>query len=149
MNALKYIADNQDLTEDGYRLSEQMSRFNDDAWEADCETDDGDVHREAIDLFWEMANRHPRSLEESAPLHDKLGTIREAVLTLFAPKSTLADWQRAEIKEALAAAMTKKQLMDAFLCYGEAANEYFRLMWLVAEHGGWRKANNAEQGVAR
>ena len=57
----------------------------------------------------------------------------------LAPKGTLARWQRGEIMEALSSAMTKKQLMDAFLCYGEAANEYFRLMWLVAEHGGWRK----------
>lgn len=140
---LKYLEENTELTDDGYRLSEQMSYFNDAAWDADCATDDGDVHVEAIEAFWEMANSHPNSLKESATLYNHLGTIREAVLTLFAPKGTLARWQRVEIMEALAAAMTKKQLMDAFLCYGEAANEYFRLMWLVAEHGGWRKGTTA------
>ena len=138
MTKLKFLEDNQELTEDGYRTSEAMSYFNDEAWEADCVTDDGEVFTEAIEYFWEMANRHPRSIEESKLYNNKV-LIREAVLTLFTPKGYLNDYQKDWIMEALTSAMTKKQIIDAFLCYGEAVNEYFRLKWIVAEHGGWKK----------
>lgn len=134
---LRYIRDNEELTDDGYRFGEAMSQFVDAAAEADYITEDGERLQDAIDSFWELANRHPRIVDEKFD-RDDCATIRETVLSLFAPKSGLSDWQKDELVEALEC-LTKRQLVAAMLQFGTAANEYFRLRWLVAEHGGWRK----------
>lgn len=138
MTTLKYVMDNQELTDDGYRLDQTFSLFNDEACDADYAAEDGCPFSDAVDEFWRMANEHPRSVSDVLD-REKCAAVREIALTLFAPKSTLGDWQRRELAEALTSALTKAQIADALVCYGSAVNEFFRLKWLVAEHGGWRK----------
>jgi len=135
---LNYLRDNPDLTEAGYQFGEQMSLFVDQAAEADYTCDDGDNLQEAVDLFWEAANKIPQKI------YDRLGSekgyvAREVVLTLFNPKSYIDRYDRKMLEESLAAALTKDELVEAFEEWGTACNEYFRLRWLVVEHGGWRK----------
>ena len=135
---IKYVRDNNDLTDAGYDLSEKMSKFVDAAAEVDYKTaDDSDLQTE-IDFFWEAANKHPDSLRYSNNVCNDVGLIREMVFTLFSPYCYLEPWRRDEIKGALAT-MTKTQIVDALVEYGTAANEFFRLLWLVQEHGGLAK----------
>ena len=139
MTTLKYVRENQELTDDGYRLSEDIARFVDEAAEADYATEEGEPLQDAVDQLNDLAHgRAPDSLYGDLSNED-CGTVREIVLSLFAPKSCLARWQRDELVEALVGRLTKRQLVDALLRYGEAANEVFRLKWIVAERGGWRK----------
>ena len=135
---IKYIQDNDDIIDAGYDLSEKISTFVDDAAEADYKCEDGEQLQLAVDEFWDDANKHPDSIRDVFDSY-KCTTIREIVLTLFSPYSYLEPWRRNELKEALTSSLNKKQLVDALIQYGTAANEFFRLLWLVKEHGGWAK----------
>jgi len=137
MTTMKYVRENEELTDDGYRLSEAISAFVDEAAEADYQTEEGEPLQEAVDQLNDLAFGRPPDSVYNLP-GDNAATVREAALTLFAPKSTLARWQTDELKEALRT-LTKEQIVDALVRYGSAANEYFRLRWLVAARGGWRK----------
>jgi hypothetical protein len=137
MTTIKYVRDNQDMTDDGYRLSEEISRFVDEAADADYQTEEGEPLQDAVDQLNDLANGRPPDSVYYLP-GENCATVREIVLTLFAPKSALPRWQVDELKEALRT-LTKEQLVDALVRYGTAANELFRLKWLVAERGGWRK----------
>lgn len=139
---IRYVQENEDLTEDGYRLDQAMSRLVDDAADADYATEGGEVLTDAVESFRELANRHPRSLSDRMD-RSRCAAVREIVFTLFAPKSMISEWQMRELKEALAT-LTKEQIVDALVGYGTAANEFFRMLWLVSEHGGWRKPRREE-----
>lgn len=140
---IKYVRENEDLTDAGYDLSEKMSAFVDEAAEADYKTkDDSDLQTE-VGMFWEAANKHPDSLRYSNNAYKDVGVIREMVFTLFSPYCYLEPWRRDEIKGALAT-LTKTQIVDALVEYGTAVNEFFRLLWVVGEHGGWDKSQKEE-----
>ncbi len=137
MTTIKHVRDNQEMTDDGYRLSEEISRFVDQAAEADYRTEEGEPLQDAVDQLNDLANGRPPDSIYYLP-GENCATVREIALTLFAPKCALPRWQVDELKEALRT-LTKEQIVDALVRYGSAANELFRLKWLVAERGGWRK----------
>ena len=49
MTTIKYVRDNQDMTDDGYRLSEEISRFVDEAADADYQTEEGEPLQDAVE----------------------------------------------------------------------------------------------------
>jgi len=138
MNTLQYFQENDSLTEAGYTFGQSMSDFVDEATMADYTCDDGDVMQEAVDAFWAHANTIPEKMR------DRLGerncrTVREIILTLFNPKAYIDRYDRERLTKALAEVLRKDELVEAFDEWGVACNEFFRLKWLVAEHGGWKK----------
>ena len=139
MLTIKYIEENPEVTDAGYNLSEEMSRFVDEAAEANYTTEDGDNLQLVIDEFWDAANKYPDRIKDRLG-REKCGIIREVIFTLFAPKAYIDDWRRRDLRQLLASAMTKDEIVEALEHFGTAVNEYFRLRWIVAEHGGWQKA---------
>ena len=136
MTTIKFVHDNQDMTDGGYLLSEEISRFVEEAADADYQTVEGEPLQDAVDQLNDLANGRPPDSVYYLP-GENCATVREIVLTLFAPKSALPRWQVDELKEALRT-LTKEQIVEALVRYGTAANELFRLKWIVAERGGWR-----------
>jgi len=139
MLTIKYIEENPEVTDAGYNLSEEISRFVDEAADAGYTTDDGTDLELAIDEFWTDANKFPDRIKDRIG-REKCSTIREVIFTLFAPKAYLDEWRRRDLRQLLASAMTKDETVEALEHFGTAVNEYFRLRWIVAEHGGWQKA---------
>lgn len=141
MLTIKYIEENPEVTDAGCNLSEEISRFVDEAAELDYTTYDGDNLQLVVDEFWEAANKFPDRIKDRIG-REKCSTIREVIFTLFAPKSYIDEWRRRELRQLLASNMTKDEIVEALEHFGTAVNEYFRLRWIVAEHGGWTKATN-------
>lgn len=138
MTTLKFIQDNRELTDDGYRYAESLSALCDEAVEYDYRTDDGESLVTAFEVFEKLLYPEPPRVFDGKN-RSKFHVVKEAVLTLLCPRGNLANWEMGEIKEALRADLTKDQIIEAFIIFATAANEYFRLRWLIAEHGGWRK----------
>ena len=145
MLTLKYIEENPEVTDAGYNLSEEMCRFVDKAAEADYTTDDGTDLELAIDEFWTDAHKFPDKVKDHIG-REKCGTIREVVFTLYAPKAYIDEWRRRDLRQLLASNMTKDEIVETLEHFGTAVNEYFRLLWIVAEHGGWQKPATNNQG---
>ena len=138
MTNLKFIQENESLTDAGYRFGEEMSNFVDCAAEADYTCDDGQNMQEAVDAFWTHANTIPEKMRCRIGERD-CWTIREIIFTMFDPHAYIDRYDREKLTDALAEVLRKNELVEAFDEWGVACNEFFRLKWLVAEHGGWRK----------
>lgn len=141
MLTIKYIEENPEVTDAGYNLSEEISRFVDEAADANYTTDDGTDLELAIDEFWDDANKFPDKVKDHIG-REKCGIIREVVFTLYAPKSYIDEWRRRDLRQLLASNMTKDEIVEVMEHFGTTINEYFRLRWIVAEHGGWEKTTN-------
>lgn len=144
MTTLKYLAENPLLTEDGADFFDVIYNFYSEGDEHEYRVEDG---TESLVIAFEEFGRMifpepPRSFDGRQ--REKFGTVRDAVLTLMYPKN-MQGWQLAEIKEALRTDLTKEQIVDAFTKFAVLANEYFRLRWIVAEHGGWRKESEVSK----
>ena len=77
---LKYIQDNPEVTDAGYSLSEEMSRFVDEAAEANYTTDDGNP------VFYCASERTANCIANQANSQD----MRKAVGIRYVGKAALA-----------------------------------------------------------
>lgn len=109
------------------------------ACEANYETDDGTNLYEVVEEFANiaLADNHVPTILDACPFRKDV--LRAAVFSLVAPCIAQNSWIRDSIREELEKRCTKHQLLVAFEHFAGAANEFFRLLWIVTEHGGWRK----------
>ncbi len=97
---------------------------------------------EAFEAFTDMASRIPQSITEN--WKGSNGLLRIACYSLVANVTWESRLDRRDCIEGLAGRMKKSAVVEAMAYFGACVNEYYRLHWIVAMYGGWRKEGGVQ-----
>lgn len=131
-----------DIGHAGDTVDDRLYNFLTEADCAECRTEDGESLFEAVDTYERMLARPPTRIADALGKNEH--DVRLAIYALICDVPWDGDWQREEVIKQIAATVKRKEdVVRVMAHYASCVNEFFRLMWLCAEHGGWRKEANA------
>ena len=125
----------EDLDLPGAKDYDQILDFLSEAAEAEYMTDDGESLVLAFEEFEKMTMRTPDYLNAKGDGE----LMRIAVYSLVADCHFQNSFDRADCIKGIADRLKKEDIVRAMAYFGECVNEYYRLRWIVALRGGWRK----------